>query len=613
MREPITRRSALAGMSLAAAGTHFDSAALAQASAQASSNFFGTNQYGSLEAAIAAGEENTAPGQMFAVDDDAGNLLFRVRTAGGSLIVAQTVAAASLNADDGAAKLGWKRSANTLKRQQDLVNRDQPPHLFDVTPGAMHAAILAGTSREDITQFLNDARASAIREGYEVVRLPPGQAVISGTVDLQTGPGSFRGVKFLGPGQESLTLLQALEAPQAEAPLFRMLGGSGKQTNKALSGFSVRPVDTTYNMRGKLLQIEGQCFTFCHDLVADRLHTAIELINRSPNSFTEMNSFHNIRSIDCLRGVSLIRDGGAESFHGNVFFGSCQINIPEGGVGLWLEGRSGVCYYYNAEANFRMFGGSGERCAIRCKNAIVNSVILNVTCEDPCVIQIVDRESCIRSQGRLSSTHPIVFNCTEPGQVIFTNHRNSRNFTDPLIANLSPEVISPALGDGNSNGDFPAIFKITGPNVEALGLAYYDAGGANGIYFGRVQYRETLEEFQPLLRIDSEGSVRFLGGGASSSGVAGGRLRIPAGGTASLPSRARGALLILRDDDLGGVGVYRIDEISGVHLESGDEQFAVGRPVSETFGVTADQSGTFIHTASQSSKNIEYIMIGMIE
>ena len=609
---PVTRRGAVAGLVAAAAASRVDAASLAATSAQAASNFFGVATYGSQLAAIAAAEAKTAPGGLFAVDDGVGNLLYRVRTGDGSLLVAQTVTAASLDADDGAGRLGWKRSAAAYRRQQSAINQDLPPHLFDVTPAAMHAAILAGSSKEDITPFLNSARAAAISEGFAVVQLPPGQAVISDTIDLQTGRGSFKGVKFQGPGVESLTLLQALGAADAEKPLFRMLGGSGTQTNKALSGMTVRPVDAAHNGRGKLLQIDGQCYTFCSDLVGERLHTLIELLNRHPGAFTEMNAFHNIRSLDCRRGIAMIRDGGSESFHGNAFFGTCQINIPDGGCGLWLEGRSGVAYYYNAEADLRLFGGTGQRTAIRCQNAITRNVILNVTCEDPCVIEVADTASRLHSQGRFSSTHAIAFKCAADGQVVFDNLRNGGSFASPALASLRPAVMPAAMVDHIDNGEIPALFRLQGPNVEALGLACYDAGGDNGVYIGKIGFGGSLEDFMPQVWFDPAGGVRFLNGGAQSAGMIGGRLNIGGGNMAPLPRRARGAMLIVRDEDIGGVGIFRIDEAMGVKLDSGNAQFVAGLPKAGMIGVTANSQATLIHNGNRAMRTVEYMLVGMV-
>lgn len=613
MDNPVTRRDAMAGLVAGAAATQRDGSSPATASPQTALNFYSVATYGDPIAAIKAAESEVASGILFVVDDKAGNLHYRVRTANGSLEVAHTLTSASLAADDGAQRLGWKRSAAAYRRQQSAINKDMPPHLFDVTPAAMHASILAGTSKEDITQFLNAARAAAIAEGHAVVQLPPGQAVISDTIDLQTGSGTFKGVKFQGPGVESLTLLQALTPANTEKPLFRMLGGSGAHTNKALSGLTVKPVDATHAGRGKLLQLEGQCFVFCHELVAENLHTGIELINQHMNSFTEMNAFHNVRLVDCLRGVSMIRNGGSESFHGNCFFGILQINIPDNGFGLWLEGRSGPVYYYNAEADFRMFSGPGRRTAVRFQNAIMQNVILNMTCEDICFVEMTDSVSRLRSQGRFSSTHAIQFDCKIDGQVTFNNLRSSNIFENSKLANLRPAMLSLNSSNNGDNGDFPTLFKLQGPNVEALGLAYYDAGTKNGVYIGKVGYRASLEKFIPQIWFDPSGGIRFLSSDSSSAGIAGGSIIIDPKKTATLPRRARGVMLIMRDQTVGGVGIYRVDETTGVHLDSADSQFMSGIPSDGKIGITATTAATVIHNDSDSIRTIEYVMIGMMD
>lgn len=512
--------------------------------------------------------------------------------------------------DAGMQLLAGKRTSTAFRRQQAQVNRDAAPHLFDYTPGALHAAILAKTSTQDITEFLNNARVAAIAEKYDVVQLPPGQAVISDTIDLQDTAG-FLGMGFKGPGKDNLILLQALSADDAEKPLFRMLGGSGTHTNKVLSGLTIRPADASYDGRGKMLQVKEQNFAHCFDLVGERLHTFIELVNENPASFTEKNSFHSIRALDCHRGIAMIvNDDGDSSFHGNSFFGVCQINIPENGYGLFLQGNANPAYYYNAEANFRMFSGSGTRTAIYCENAITQNLELNISCEDDCSIEIVDSGSRFHSRGRFRSTHAINFDCVEDGQLLFENLRNGSNFAASSLSALAPQPLSSAIADRNTAGDFPTVFKMVATGVEALALAAFDGGGANGIYMGKIPFEGRLEDFVAQAMFDGLGGLRFLNGNGDA-GIIAGRLSIASAATASLARPVKGAIVVVRDNAIGGIGVYRADETGAVALISGDAQF-VTAVASDKIGLAAAVGNTTISNGFGATRSVDYLAIGML-
>lgn len=410
---------------------------------------------------------------------------------------------AALGGDAGTSLVASKRDASAYRRSQEAKNKDNPPHLLDMTPGALHAAILAGTSTQSINEFMTDAAVMAMAEGYPVVQLPPGQAVISDTVFLDSAQ-SFLGVGFQGPGIENLVLLQDLDVGDTEKPLFRMRGGSGASTNKRLSGFSVRPADVAFNGRGQLVEIDGQCFATIENVYGERLHTLIALANRTSGNFTEKCIIRDIRSVDCQRGVSFIRYTGNDSFHGHVFDGLCQFNIPNGGYGLWLEGldAGNVAFVYNSHGNFRMFGGSGTRTAIYCENAITKNLDYRFTVEDPCTIKIADAGSRFHSKGLFESTHTITLDAVSNGQILFENLRNGSAFSNSIISSMSPSMLPPALSDRNDVGDFPAIFKMADG---AIGLSVFNTGNA-GFYFGNINFEGKLESFAPTFRIDHDGT-----------------------------------------------------------------------------------------------------------
>ncbi|ASR51034.1 hypothetical protein [Blastomonas fulva] len=106
VKNGVTRRGAVGALVAASVAPHVDAAELAAATALAASNFYGTATYGTMAAAIAAGEAATAPGGLFSVNDANGNLLYRERTAGGSVEVARTLTPVSLSGEAGAEQIG---------------------------------------------------------------------------------------------------------------------------------------------------------------------------------------------------------------------------------------------------------------------------------------------------------------------------------------------------------------------------------------------------------------------------------------------------------------------------------------------------------------------------
>lgn len=106
VKNGVTRRGAVGALVAASVAPHVDAAELAASTALAASNFFGTATYGSMAAAIAAGEAATALGGLFSVDDANGNLVYRERTAGGSVEVARTLTPVALSGEAGAEQIG---------------------------------------------------------------------------------------------------------------------------------------------------------------------------------------------------------------------------------------------------------------------------------------------------------------------------------------------------------------------------------------------------------------------------------------------------------------------------------------------------------------------------
>lgn len=125
MQDDVSRRGAISAIMAATVAPNIDSAQLAAQSALGASNFFGTAQFGSSAAAIAAGEAATPIGGIFSIDDGEGNLIHLARIDGGSSEIARTLTPSALAADDGASRIGSKRTPTAaLLHLDELLDLD---------------------------------------------------------------------------------------------------------------------------------------------------------------------------------------------------------------------------------------------------------------------------------------------------------------------------------------------------------------------------------------------------------------------------------------------------------------------------------------------------------
>lgn len=506
VKDGVTRRAAVSGVLAAAAAPYMNAGQAEVGTMARTSNFYPSAVHGGFSKAVAAGESGTPVGGIFSVDDAAGNLIYFNRTAQGSAELTRTMVASGGSAIDGAGQPAFQRDASSYRALQDSINRRAPPHLLDKVPGTLHADILAGSGNHDITEFLNQARALAIAEGYDVVQLPPGSAVVSDTVFLDN-EGSFLGCAFVGPGQENFVLKQAFSAAHREKPVFKMRGGSGSHSNKGLFGLTVKPVDKDHAGRGKGLQIDGNCILRGGEFVMERLHTGIEITNSQPGAFTEFCELRNFRSLDCLRGVSIIRSGGNDSFHGTKLYGI--INVPLAGVGLYIRGISGPVYWYNTELGLHMFGDVGsakfDRYAIDIDGGTLANVSGWIKCESPLKLKSANGGS-FHMAGSLTSISGLDASEAEnPGDFLFNDFRNSDNFAAGAISAYVPGPLPQNLADRNDNGDFPVVFAMTRPNGADIGSSVYRFQGASH-WRGTVGFGKKLEDFAPGWREFADGS-----------------------------------------------------------------------------------------------------------
>lgn len=203
VKDGVTRRGAVAGLVAASVAPHVDAAELAASTALAASNFYGTAAYGSEALAIVAGETATAVGGLFSVDDGGGNLIYRERTAGGSIEVGRAITPSALSADDGGRHVKVKIEAPGSVPRTILEKAD------DMISARDFGAVGNG--------LINDTPAFLLIEALDVddIYLPAGSyPVVAGTVLTKRfyGPGKIINhsgagpIVFAGVGLNDLTL-----------------------------------------------------------------------------------------------------------------------------------------------------------------------------------------------------------------------------------------------------------------------------------------------------------------------------------------------------------------------------------------------------------------------
>lgn len=205
VKSGFTRRGGIGGLVGAAVAPHVEAAQLAAATAMAASNFFGTGQFGSEAAAIAAGELATPPGALFSVDDGSGALIYLERTAEGSVEVARAVTPSALAGAGGAGAIGWSLEG------LGAIPRNLAERLREGLTGSVRDFdLMAGSGGDDTDAFV------LAFENREAMGRP-----------LNIGDGAFQigsvtrtsGISFNGSGPQRSRLIAT---PGLEAPLLNL-------------------------------------------------------------------------------------------------------------------------------------------------------------------------------------------------------------------------------------------------------------------------------------------------------------------------------------------------------------------------------------------------------
>lgn len=179
-----------------------------------------------IDGGQAAAEAATSTGDFFSYSDGAGGIVYAVRTAGGSTVIANAATKAQIDTKAAIADLASTDAAKGAALshvQRDTVDRtvrdlllDDLPHAFDAIPATEHAAILAGTSTYDATADLQ--RLIDSDNGF---RLPDGVIAVNATTGLVVKTGT----RIIGRGMYR-SYLRALTGGASLADLIACSGGS---------------------------------------------------------------------------------------------------------------------------------------------------------------------------------------------------------------------------------------------------------------------------------------------------------------------------------------------------------------------------------------------------
>jgi hypothetical protein len=407
----------------------------------------------------------------------------RVTTTGPAVRMVYRVTDGSAGGANDAADLLAGKIQFANSRYGSLISEDGRwyPEAF----GAVHD----GTT--DDAAAINACRAYAITAGGGIVMLGPYSYVIGSTVTLETSAG-FTGVQIHGCGPEDTILLAKPAA--ISTPILRFRGGSGNSTNKAVKGLTVRPFDNTYDNLGIGIQVENQCFAVVAYVKLQTLAVGLEIVNTTASgSFAEHNTFERLRTLNCTRAIQIHRRSGDASFHGQNFI-ACQIDVPSGGFGLYLNGSSiggtaasGQAFLYNSLLDLKIFGGSGTRTAIYFDNLNTEGLYGNIVCEAALTLSSAANgvfdfggfASTITSFTMGSGASSFSFKTLLVGKISATT---KSAFSNASISSFTPHPAGNLLEPSRANTFAPAVIPMRGSNRESVGLVAFSGDAANGVY-----------------------------------------------------------------------------------------------------------------------------------
>lgn len=392
----------------------------------------------------------------------------------------------------------------------------------DITPfmfGAKGDYNPVNNTGTDDTSAFRQAIAAAVALGGRRVRVPAGfNYLITDSLNLggvgYTGP---KGVALVGENWVNTCLY--FRAPNNDAACIEILGGSGIHTARYIDGISIIPTrDKLYTGVG--YRIAGGCFIKNGSFLVMKFAINVHLLNNiGAGVFTEFNDFKESRVHFGLINILMEANGGDNSFHGNDFWGvqnqvKSSVDIGDGntvaGVGLELRGVTTTVYWYNGFCYMHMFGGVGS-VAVKLTKANTDNIIGCMTGERDLILKSTDASS-FEMRGGFYSIGSITFDianepATRASTFVFDNQTsNKATFTSPKISALTPRQMPWSLADRTNNGCYPAIFRGTANNIDALCYASLGSTGSHH-YFGYVPSGGNLQSFVPGIRINYDGSA----------------------------------------------------------------------------------------------------------
>ncbi|HDS6906942.1 TPA: hypothetical protein QHX44_000257 [Klebsiella oxytoca] len=395
-------------------------------------------------------------------------------------------------------------------KQLESVSSD-----FRITPqqfGAKADYNFSTKQGTDDSQAFIDAIAAAISAGYQEVYVPAGNYLVTKEINLGgDGRTTREGVRLRGANWNKSQII--FKAKNDDDVCISFRGSPGTHTSKALSNICINAhADTMYKGIGLLMN--NVCFGHVDEFLIVNMKIGIRIQNSGlPGHFTEFNYFKNGRLFRNAINIQFYRNGGDESFHGNNFENIQNQIMPNGGVGIQVNGESGVCYLYNQYWQMQIFGGTG--CVaielVKCNTDYIGG---KLTGESSLIFRS-DSSSRWDFHGEFNSISHFTFDCPNEspktgGRFVFENVTSLMNTPMTNSANRLPVnsrflPFAPSFADKNGNGIFPSIFHIKSSDIESLGLATYNQSG-NSFYFGHIAYNSGIIDFIPTFWFDHDGS-----------------------------------------------------------------------------------------------------------
>lgn len=325
----------------------------------------------------------------------------------------------------------------------------------------------------DNLQAFKDARDQAIVCGIKTVRIPSGNYLVNLTELSGIVVNETQDIRFVGDGKESTTIW--VDSTAEENVLFNMVGGSAYNTNRGLTGATVRAIPSN-KYKGIAYRKNGACFTLLEDFIFQDMFVGDDTVNGiGAGTFCEFNITQNGRLNTNKINRRYLVDGGDNSFHGNNVINVQNQVKTGGGIGVQVRGSSTTpAYLYNQAWIENYFGGAG--CiALSLDNMNSDNLWGNLTHEDTLIIETKSDYCNFQFKGDFSGIGSITYsifneNSKGFGVVVFNNTNSlTGNFTDTNLSGYAPSLFQLGQQDRYANGVTNTIYSIG----EGLGFNCY--------------------------------------------------------------------------------------------------------------------------------------------